>query len=89
MLDPAATPPEDRFVPPEPTPLPRVDGITGAAWIGLLGGPLILVIAAVLGGAPFWLLAAAVAGLVGGFIVLVSRLPRRDEVDPDDDGAVV
>ena len=54
-----------------------------------MGGPLFLLIAAL-----FWrdlpqlLLLLAVAAFVGGFAVLVVRMPR-DRADDDDDGAVV
>ncbi|MGF1661115.1 MAG: hypothetical protein ACFCVG_01350 [Kineosporiaceae bacterium] len=78
-----------RFVPPEPAPLPRPDAITLLAWIAVIGGPLFLVVGVIVGGLPTWVAGAVVAAVVVGFVLLVSRLPRRDETDPDDDGAVV
>jgi len=79
---------EERFVPPDPPPLPHGDLLSRLAWAGVVGGPLFLLIAAL-----FWrdlpqlLLLLAVAAFVGGFAVLVVRMPR-DRGD-DDDGAVV
>lgn len=78
----------DHFVPLEPPPLPRGDVITRAAWAGVLLGPLFLLFAGL-----FWRavdrtwLAAAAAAFVGGFVILVMRLPHSR--DDDDDGAVV
>jgi hypothetical protein len=77
------------FVPPEPAPLPRPDAITLLAWIAVIGGPLFLVAGVIVGGLPTWVAGAVVAAVVVGFVLLVARLPRRDETDPDDDGAVV
>jgi hypothetical protein len=77
------------FVPPDPAPLPRPDAITLLAWIAVIGGPLFLVLGVILGGLPTWVAGVVVAAVVVGFVLLVSRLPRRDETDPDDDGAVV
>jgi len=78
----------ERFVPPDPPPLPRGDMVARLAWAGVGGGPVFLLIAAL-----FWrdlpqvLLLAAVAAFVGGFVTLVLRMPR--EHPEDDDGAVV
>lgn len=81
--------PTDHYVPPPPPPLPESDPITRAAWVGILGGPLFLILATLLGwgpgGIPGFL---AVMAFVGGFVTLVSRM--GDERDHDgDDGAVV
>jgi len=78
----------ERFVPPDPPPLPRGDMVARLAWAGVGGGPVFLLLAAL-----FWrdlpqvLLLAAVAAFVGGFVTLVLRMPR--ERPDDDDGAVV
>jgi len=78
----------ERFVPPDPPPLPRGDMVARLAWAGVGGGPVFLLLAAL-----FWrdlpqvLLLAAVAAFVGGFVTLVLRMPR--EHPDDDDGAVV
>ncbi|MDP9417472.1 MAG: hypothetical protein M3P48_06495, partial [Actinomycetota bacterium] len=83
--------PESHFVPPPPPPLPRVDLVTRLAWLAVLGGPLVLLLATALGydlgrsGA-----AVAVAAFVAGFVTLVARMKDRSPDDHDgDDGAVV
>jgi hypothetical protein len=77
------------FVPPEPPPLPRGDVVSRLAWAGVLGGPVFL-LTAVIGWrtAPPVLVLTAIAGFVGGFVVLVSRMPKHRD-DDDDNGAVV
>lgn len=78
------------FVPPQPAPLPQLDLFTLLAWAGALLGPLLIVIGAFTGGLiPRWIIGIAVAATIGGFVLLVSRLPRRGEADPEDNGAVV
>jgi len=79
-----------RFVAPEPGPLPQLDMFTLLAWAAALLGPVLIIIGAFTGGLiPRWILGVAVVATVAGFVVLVSRLPRRSDADPDDDGAVV
>lgn len=79
---------EGHFVPPPPPPLPSADPATKAAWLALFGGPLYLLIAAVLSWqVPGWVAFLAVAAFVGGFVTLVLRM-GDDPRDPDD-GAVV
>lgn len=79
----------DRFVPPEPPPLPRGDLATRLAWAGVAVGPVFLLFAALFWQeAPQLLLMAAVVGFIGGFVTLVLRMPR-DRSSDDDDGAVV
>jgi len=85
----APTRAEEGYVPPEPPPLPRGDLLTRALWAGVIGGPLFLVIAAIAWrDAPRILILAAVAAFVGGFVMLVVRMPH-DREDDGDDGAVV
>lgn len=81
----------DHFVPPEPAPAPRLDWISRAAWTGLIGGPLVLVLAAVLDiGHGGRLLAFALFAFVAGFLTLVFRMKDRPPIDDTpDDGAVV
>jgi hypothetical protein len=80
---------EPGYVPPEPPPLPRGDLLFRLAWIGVIGGPLFLLLAAL-----FWrdlpqsLLLLCLVAFVGGFVTLVARMPG-DHRDDDDDGAVV
>ncbi len=82
--------PDEHFVPPPPPPLPKTDLATKTAWVALLGGPLFL-LGAVLLGRPIgeWTTFAAIAACGGGFIALVSRLRRDQDEDDPDDGAVV
>lgn len=81
----------DHFVPAAPPPLPRLEPHQQVAWLGLLGGPLLLLIAALFTVVlPTWLSLLAVAGFVGGFITLVATMDDRTDQDRDsDDGAVV
>jgi hypothetical protein len=83
--------PEEHFVPPPPPPLPKADVVTRWAWIALLGGPLLLLIAALTGfDVRGWPGLLAVGGFVGGFVTLVARMKDRPPTDTDpDDGAVV
>lgn len=81
---------EEGFVPPEPPPLPRGDLVTRLLWLGAIGGPLFLVIAAIAWrDAPQVLILGAVAAFAAGFVTLVVRMPRERGPDDDDDGAVV
>jgi hypothetical protein len=82
--------PHDHFVPPEPPRGPRLDWITRLAWLGLLGGPLLLIAAAVLDFGTGRITTLAVAGFIGGFLTLVLRMnDRLPPGDGGDDGAVV
>ncbi len=84
----AAMDEEERFVPPEPPPLPRGDTVSRLAWAGVLGAPLFFLLAALFWhGAPTWLVVGAVGAFVAGFVTLIVRMPDRD--DDGDDGAVV
>lgn len=80
-------PDEDRFVPEPPPPLPKPrDRFDVAAWSGIIGGPLAMVLSFVLGWGT-WLAAAGFIAFTAGFIALVARSgsPRDD----GDNGAVV
>jgi|SRR5271165_505487 len=83
-------PEEDESYVPVPLPPPaKLDAIAKAAWVGLIGGPLYLLIGTFL----HWTISgveafAAVAAFVGGFVTLVIKLGDRER-DDDDDGAVV
>ncbi|HEX7188911.1 MAG TPA: hypothetical protein VF423_11860 [Actinomycetes bacterium] len=82
---------EDHFEPPPPPPLPEVDTITRVAWAGALGGPLVLLLAA-LAGIPLggWVGFLALAAGMAGFVTLVARMKDRPPTDSGpDDGAVV
>lgn len=81
--------PDEHFVPPEPPPLPRADAITWAAWLGVVGAPLMLLLLTALGVSSGLLATVLVAAFVAGIAVLVTRMrTQRDPYDPDD-GAVV
>ncbi len=85
------TPEEDRFVPPPPPPLPRLSGAEQVAWLGLVGGPAVLLAAAVFAQSlPTWLTLLAALGFIGGFVTLVVRMDDgTGRLDDPDDGAQV
>ncbi|WP_458085646.1 hypothetical protein [Streptomyces malaysiensis] len=78
---------EGHFVPPEPPPLPESDTTSRFAWLGVLGGPLLL-----LGVVLFqvemvwWIATLGVGGFLGGFVTLVLRMKDDDEDEDDDPG---
>jgi hypothetical protein len=82
---------DERFVPPVPPPLPRLDPISKGAWAALFGGPGYLLLAVLLGWQiPGWAAFGAVGAFVGGFAALVVRMGDRPPEDGGpDDGAVV
>jgi hypothetical protein len=78
---------DEGFTPPPPPPMPRPrDRFDAFAWIGLIGGPLAIILAFVLGTGG-WLAAAGFAAFTAGFITLVAR--SSDRRDDGHDGAVV
>lgn len=80
---------EDRFVPPEPPPVPLPPPDRLAAWLGVFGSPTVLLVCLVLGVAiPSLLGWVLVAGFIGGFLYLVARTPGTPR-DPWDDGSRV
>ena len=85
---PAPEPVEPRYV-PEPMPpfaAPAVSALLG--WIGI-GWAALVVLAAAFGARfPAWVGWLAVLGFVGGFVILVLRLPRHRSPDAGD-GAVL
>ncbi|MGA5897754.1 hypothetical protein [Streptomyces venetus] len=77
---------EGHFVPPEPPPLPTPDVTAKFAWLGVLGGPVLLLLAVLLGWEMTWWLATlGIGGFLGGFATLVVRM-RTDDEDDDDPG---
>ena len=79
----------DRFVPPDPPPITSTDLPSRLAWVGVIGGPLFLLVAALVWRTlPTLVVIGALAVFIGGFVTLVARLPR-DRGDGSDDGAVV
>ncbi|GHF62305.1 hypothetical protein GCM10018787_07960 [Streptomyces thermodiastaticus] len=82
---------EGHFVPPEPPPLPEADTTAKFAWLGVVGGPVLLLLAVVLGwDMTWWLTTVCVGGFLGGIATLVARMnPGDDEDDDPGRGAVV
>jgi hypothetical protein len=82
---------DERYVPPIPPPLPRLDPTSKLAWAALFGGPGYLLVSVMAG----WQISGvaafvAVAAFVGGFATLIMRLGDRPPGDSGpDDGAVV
>lgn len=81
--------PDETYTPPEPPPLPSMDLVTRLAWMGTLGGPLLLFIGVLLPGlvSP-GVVALGIAAFVAGFLTLVLRDPNEPE-DGWDDGSAV
>jgi hypothetical protein len=81
---------DDDFVPPPPPPIPRAaDHVSRFAWLGAIGGPILMIIAALMGLGTF-LAGAGLAAFIVGFGVLVSRMPDGPRQDDGwDDGAVL
>jgi len=82
---------EDRFVPPQPPPLPRLSGADQLGWLGLVGGPVVLVAAAVFSLAlPSWVTLIAALGFIGGVVSPVVRMDNGDDrLDDPENGAQV
>lgn len=83
---------EEHFVPPTPPPAPLPEGAKGAAWLGVLGSPVAMLVLVFLRiTIPTWLGLLLFAAFVGGIVYLIAKMPRGDDDDPfsGDDGAVV
>jgi hypothetical protein len=82
---------EGHFVPPEPPPLPAADTTAKFAWLAVVGGPVLLLLAILLGwDMTWWLATLGIGGFLGGFATLVMRMRTDDEDDGDPGrGAVV
>ncbi len=78
-------------MPPEPPPLPEADVTSKFAWLGVLGAPVLLLLAILLGWEmTWWLTTACIGGFLGGAVTLVMRMRTDDEDDGDPGrGAVV
>ncbi|MEU3842622.1 hypothetical protein AB0E88_21625 [Streptomyces sp. NPDC028635] len=77
---------EGHFVPPEPPPLPEADATAKFAWLGVIGGPVLLLLAVLLRwDMTWWLTTLSVGGFLGGCVTLVMRM-RTDEEDDGDPG---
>jgi hypothetical protein len=77
---------EGHFVPPEPPPLPAADTTAKFAWLAVVGGPVLLFLAILLGwDMTWWLATLGIGGFLGGFAMLVVRM-KDDAEDGDDPG---
>jgi hypothetical protein len=86
--EPVPEPAEERYLPEPPPPLPKPAWPVLLAWLGM-GYAILLVLAVVVGvRVPGWAGWLAVLGFVGGFGILVTRLPRTRPPDAGD-GAVL
>ncbi|WP_030693938.1 hypothetical protein [Streptomyces globisporus] len=75
---------EGHFVPPEPPPLPEADATAKFAWLAVVGGPVLMLLAVLLQwDMTWWLTTLCVGGFLGGFATLVARMKHDDD---DDDG---
>jgi hypothetical protein len=82
---------DERYVPAPLPPPAKLDSISKAALVAVIGGPGYLLIASVF---LHWTVSAAaafvaVAAFIGGFVTLVVKLGDRSRRDDDDDGAVL
>ncbi|MFH8292039.1 hypothetical protein [Streptomyces sp. NPDC018059] len=78
---------EGHFVPPEPPPLPEADVTAKFAWLAVLGGPLLILLAVLLGWQmTWWLTTLGLGGFLGGFATLVVRMNSGDDDEDDDPG---
>ncbi|MEU1131694.1 hypothetical protein ABZ383_17805 [Streptomyces sp. NPDC005900] len=78
---------EGHFVPPEPPPLPEADVTAKFAWLAVLGGPLLILLAVLLGWQmTWWLTTLGIGGFLGGFATLVVRMNGGDDEEDDDPG---
>ncbi|MGW2812861.1 hypothetical protein [Streptomyces sp. NPDC001415] len=81
---------EGHFVPPEPPPLPEADVTAKFAWLGVVGGPLLLILAAIFGwDMTWWLTTLGVGGFLGGIGTLFARMQHDEDDDDPGRGAVV
>ncbi|MQS35221.1 hypothetical protein [Streptomyces katsurahamanus] len=82
---------EGHFVPPEPPPLPEADVTAKFAWLAVIGGPVLMLLAVLFRwDMTWWLTTLCVGGFLGGFVTLVARMSTGDDEDDDPGrGAVV
>ncbi|MGV9310955.1 hypothetical protein ACWDR0_02005 [Streptomyces sp. NPDC003691] len=78
---------EGHFVPPEPPPLPEADVTAKFAWLAVVGGPVLMLIAVLLQwDMTWWLTTLSVGGFLGGFATLVARMADGDDEEDEDPG---
>lgn len=88
--DDASAADEGHFIPPEPE-LPPADTTSKFAWLAVVGGPVLLLLAVLLQWEmTWWLTTLGIGGFLGGFATLVARMAQDDDDDDDPGrGAVV
>jgi hypothetical protein len=70
--------------------LPVLEPWQQLAWVGVVGGPLLLLVAVLFSiSLPTWMTLLAVGGFIGGFVTLVARMDSGDTDDDPGNGAVV
>ncbi|MER7734315.1 hypothetical protein ABTX80_25815 [Streptomyces erythrochromogenes] len=81
---------EGHFVQPEPE-LPPADTTAKFAWLAVVGGPVLLLLAVLLQwDMTWWLTTLGIGGFLGGFATLIARMQHGDDEDDDPGrGAVV
>jgi len=80
---------DEGFEPPEPPPIPRGDTVSRFAWLGAIGGPILMTLSVLLQ-LPSEVAMVGLGGFVAGFGVLVARMPERARKDDGpDNGAVL
>ncbi|MER5766766.1 hypothetical protein [Streptomyces sp. NPDC001985] len=78
---------EGHFVPPEPPPLPEADVTAKFAWLAVIGGPVLMLIAVLFRWEmTWWLTTLCIGGFLGGFATLVARMSSGDDEENDDPG---
>ncbi|MFI6643839.1 hypothetical protein [Streptomyces sp. NPDC050504] len=78
---------EGHFVPPEPPPLPEADVTAKFAWLAVIGGPVLMLLAVLFRWElTWWLTTVCIGGFLGGFATLVARMKSDDDEDYDDPG---
>lgn len=82
---------EGHFVPPEPPPLPEAEVTAKFAWLAVIGGPVLMLLAVLLQWEmTWWLTTVCIGGFLGGFVTLVARMQHDDDEEDDPGrGAVV
>ncbi|GIM94482.1 DUF308 domain-containing protein [Paractinoplanes toevensis] len=81
---------EDRYIPPDPPPLPRLSKYAIAGILGVLVGFVLFLFPGILPIAQDYVTLIGFAAIVSGAVMLVWRLRSGDDEEDDyDDGAVV
>ena len=78
---------DEGFEPPEPDPITvPADPVLRFAWLGVIGGPLVVIGSNLVGGSML-VSGAGVVAFLAGFAVLIGQM--SDKRDDDDTGAVI